>query len=79
MDLKCLHCVVERKVTEMNGALLTELPELRDAVTLMGGQAVCYEHIAVERQSPLLAAAQQQATPPISLDQFRSMTSGLHS
>ena len=72
---KCLPCVVDRKGAEMGGAPLTQLPELRDAVTMMNGMLVCYEHIQVQRQSPLLAAM-PTPTPPVPLEQFRNAMNG---
>lgn len=48
---KCLPCITDRKAAELAGA--DALPPLRDAVTMLGGTYVCYQHITVQRQSPL--------------------------
>lgn len=48
---KCLACITDRKAAELTSA--ETLPPLRNAVTVMGGNAVCYQHILVQRQSPL--------------------------
>lgn len=58
---KCLPCIVEHKMAEQQypidrslaGATLPDLPPMRDAITLLNGAPHCYEHIAVQRQSPL--------------------------
>lgn len=49
---QCLPCIIDHKVAETNPAAVVS-PEIRDAVTLMNGMAVCYEHIVVQQQSPL--------------------------
>lgn len=55
--LLCLVCVIERKTAEKEPKP-TDLPPLRPAVTLLNSPLGpvtphCYEHIQVQRQSPL--------------------------
>lgn len=47
----CVPCIVDRKVAELDH--LEPLPEPREALAMFAGQTICYEHIQVQRQSPL--------------------------
>lgn len=57
---KCLPCIIDHKLARTNPGADTA-PEIRDAVTIMNGMTVCYEHIVVQQQSPL--AVSQGMTP----------------
>lgn len=63
LQLACVGCIQERKLAEMDGKTGDELPEVEIAVTLMGGTAVCYGHIVVQRMSPLMQP-NGQGLPP---------------
>lgn len=64
MTLYCLPCCAERKMAEQQGEKLPELwfDSVREAVTLVptpaGQQPVCWEHLIVQQQSPLLLGQQ---------------------
>lgn len=53
----CALCVGEAKMWALDhpGSLLTEAPAaIQPAVTILGGNATCADHIQVQRQTPLL-------------------------
>lgn len=51
---KCLPCVVEHKgAVEIEQRVAADAPPMRDAITLLNGVPHCYEHIQVQRPSPL--------------------------
>ncbi|MEY9837094.1 hypothetical protein [Streptacidiphilus sp. EB103A] len=53
--LVCLPCVIERKQAEQASTPQAELPKMRPAITLLQGAVPhCYEHIAIQHQSPLM-------------------------
>lgn len=51
----CLPCIGARKMAQLerDAGADVALPIVRHAVTMLGGTPHCYEHIAVQRQSPL--------------------------
>ena len=50
-QLKCLSCIVERKVAETALPGTVVLPMVRPAVAILNGQTTCAEHIVIQRQS----------------------------
>jgi hypothetical protein len=52
-SLKCVACIVERKVAEQTGA--DPLPLVRPAVAILNAQTTCAEHIVFQRQSQVVA------------------------
>ena len=57
--MKCVACLVERKVAEMqqaqHGSNTVVLPIVRQAVAILNAQTTCAEHIVVQQQSQLAA------------------------
>jgi hypothetical protein len=57
--MKCVACIVERKVAEMQQAgresSTVVLPIVRQAVAILNAQTTCAEHIVVQQQSQLAA------------------------
>lgn len=73
MDLMCLVCVMERKYfdqTPMEARPVgQEPPDMRPAVTMCATNInpltlICYEHLALPSQSPLLIPNGQPLPPP---------------
>lgn len=56
--LTCLPCLGERKTAELAGRPVDDMAPPRPAVTLLGGTAICYEHLTVQPASPLTIPGQ---------------------
>ncbi|HYS41933.1 MAG TPA: hypothetical protein VEO01_40465 [Pseudonocardiaceae bacterium] len=52
--MMCLPCIAERKAAEQAGQPVESLPEVREAITMLGGAPHCYEHIQVQRNTGLV-------------------------
>ncbi len=50
-QLKCVACIVERKVAESAPPGTAVLPPVRVAVAILNAQTTCAEHIVIQRQS----------------------------